>query len=80
MLNLGFNEITDAILVHLKGDIVFICVFHVVGILTARSVSAVALGRPTVTCWNKWWLVTDGIGWFTKLLCRDFVCLKSARG
>lgn len=53
MLNLGFNEITDAILVHLKGDFVFTCVFRVVGIFPARSVSAVALGRPNVTCWNN---------------------------
>lgn len=41
MLNLGFNDITDAILVHLRGDLVFVYFFHLAGTFPASSVSTV---------------------------------------
>lgn len=49
MLNLGFNDITDAILVHLKGDLVFVCCFHLVGTFRAFSGSTIALRRLNVS-------------------------------
>uniref|UniRef100_A0A3Q7FUZ9 F-box domain-containing protein n=1 Tax=Solanum lycopersicum TaxID=4081 RepID=A0A3Q7FUZ9_SOLLC len=41
VLNLGFNDITDAILVHLRGDLVFVYFFHLAGTFPASSVSTV---------------------------------------